>query len=120
MGWQSKFQDHTTNTAFSLTLSRNMVRALELAQAYERGEDTYNISKDFGRSVPSMRCLVNRGLIEHHDYPDNWQSLSVYEQRAFDSHHKWYTLTQAGKLVYEMCVLAGLIIPVRVKKEKAA
>ena len=120
MGWQSKFQDHTTNTAFSLTLSRNMVRALELAQAYESGGNTYEISKDFGRSVPSMKCLVSRGLVEHHDRPDNWQSLSVLEQMAFASQHKWYTLTQAGKLVYEMCELAGLITPTKSKKQEAA
>lgn len=120
MSWQNKFKDHTTNVAFHLTLSRNMVRALEIAHAYHhcKQQEAYYISQDFGRTVPSMKCLISRGLIEHHDIDGRLQTTP--EQLEAYYKHRWYTLTPAGEAVYQLCVLAGLIIRPQQASNKAA
>lgn len=99
--WQGAFRETVTSTAFNLSLSKHMVRALELAYYYDNGLEKGVQFADFGLSVPAMRSLVRRGLVEHHD----WYGMA--NDRPKD--HKWYTFTPAGKHVFELCILAGLI-----------
>jgi hypothetical protein len=119
MSWRNKFKEHTTNIAFQLSLSGNMVRALEMAHAYHHGRnrEAHNISYDFGRSVPSIRCLINRGLVEHHDMDGS--KMNTPAQLAEYANHRWYTLTPAGDAVYQLCVIAGLITPVHIAANEA-
>lgn len=119
MNWNAKFSDATTNTAFNLTLSRRMVQALRMVEAYSRSETEEAYSFDFSFSVPSMRSLENRGLAQHHPRPESYTKLSSIERRIFDKENPFWTLTPAGKLVYELCQMAGLI-PMKVEKLEAA
>ena len=113
----TQFSQYVTRTAFQLSLSKNMIVALEIAKRFDEGDNwfaaryhagnhpfTYN--NDF---VTPMRSLQTRGLIVHHDRPkDNT-----------DSNWKYYTLTEAGHHVYALCVLAGLIVVPEAKEQAA-
>lgn len=103
----SNFSNYVTRTAFQLSLSQDMVRALALAMHYHSGKSTA-VFMDFGRSVPAMKAILNRGLVEHHP-----------RQHNEDPNHRYYTLTEAGMHVYRLCQLAGLL-PVEAPNEVAA
>ncbi len=103
----SDFASYVTRTAFQLSLSQDMIIGLQIAKAYEdrRGRNF----PDFGRSVPALKAIQRRGLIEHHlplGHDPNYVGPA-------------YTLTEAGKHVYALCQLAGLI-PVETPVEAAA
>lgn len=101
------FASYVTRTAFQLSLSQDMIMGMQLAKAYEQKRG--RILPDFGRIVPALKALIRRGLVEHHmpvgTSPD-------YTGPA-------YTMTEAGKHVYALCQLAGLI-PYEDSQEKAA
>ena len=103
MSWQSAFADNTTNIAFCLRLTKAQVAAMRLAYMYHIGGDVYNASdnvrsvRGIDQGVPAMKNLRERGLIEHH--PVTGHPLN----------HRWYTLTPAGILVYDVLALAGLL-----------
>lgn len=120
--WQEKFQDTATNVAFHLTLSRRMILALEMAREYSEGRcgRATEAMQKFGYFIPSVRSLIERGLVEHHDRPANWDKLTTLEKMIQEREHRWYTLTPAGKLVWEMCVLAGLVQEYNASAEKVA
>lgn len=96
----NNFASYATSTSFSISLSRDMVMALQMVHAYHHRQSTMRF--DFGRSVPAMKAVIRRGLAEHHPRPEGPVTLD----------HQYYTLTEAGKHVYELCKLAGLIPPV--------
>lgn len=80
------FSEYVTNTAFSITLSKNMVRLLV---AIGTGKDI-----DTGRWVCDAQALQRRGLVKH--VHPNVGTLHCHE------------LTKEGKLVLELVRLAGL------------
>lgn len=101
--WKQNFTDHATNIALHITLSRDMVRAMELAYHYHYSSpEARQLSSMFGRSVPAMKALVRRGLVEHN--PNG---------------KPWYSFTPAGLLVWDLCVISGLV-EVPSEQEKAA
>lgn len=101
----SDFASYVTRTAFQLSLSQDMIMGLQIARAYElkRGRQF----PDFGRSVPALKALIRRGLVEHH-----CPVGSNYVGPA-------YTITEAGRHVYALCQLANLI-PAEASNEAAA
>lgn len=105
MNWQANFANSTTNIAFNLRLTKAQVAAMRLAYLYSMGEQSYAAAQDvrsltgIDRAVPAMKEICNRGLAEHHNVFGNPPG------------HKWYTLTPAGILVYDMLALAGLLQP---------
>jgi len=123
----NNFSQYVTRTAFQLSLSKNMVVALEIAKAYDDGEDWFRARMRMGVNPFShnndfstpIRCLIHRGLVEHHDRPVEFKNWDRVTQMEFDQKHRSYTLTEAGHHVYALCVLAGLIV-VPEAKEKAA
>jgi hypothetical protein len=106
MGWQSKFQDNTTNVAFHLTLSRRMIQAFEMCRSYHDGTDPHKA--DFGHFISAVRALIDRGLVEHHDL-NIPKSITVLEDAQLRRNHRWYTLTPAGELVWQLCIIADLV-----------
>lgn len=93
----SDFASYVTRTAFQLSLSQDMIIGLRMVHAYHHRKNTMIF--DFGRSVPAMKAIIRRGLANHHPRPDGPVQLD----------HRYYTLTEAGRHVYELCLLAGLI-----------
>ena len=109
----SNFASYVTRTAFQLSLSKNMIVALQICKDHEdtgswrnAAENFFTYNNNFCTPVQSLR---NRGLVEHHDRPAEYKTWDRVTQWEFDKTHRSYTLTEAGKLVYQLCVLAGLI-----------
>lgn len=95
-----KFSSYVTSTAFSLSLSKNMID--ELARAVE--DDGYVW---FNRGT-GLYGLERRGLV----------TVEAVPGQSRQTTHKWadgptvrykITATRAGKLSYLLCVEAGLI-----------
>lgn len=124
----NNFSQYVTRTAFQLSLSKNMIVALEMAKEFHdgkdyfttrlaRGENPFSHNNDF---CTPIRSLMHRGLVEHHDLDKSQlEGLGYFEQERVRKAHRSYTLTEAGHHVYALCVLAGLIV-VPEAKEKAA
>lgn len=106
MSWESNFKDSTTNVAFNLQLSRHMVSAMNLVYDYE-----LRITPDLSMPlfVPAVKNLISRGLVEHHDIGAEYDSMTDIEKMSYKLNHRWYTFTPAGKHVFNLLVLAGLI-----------
>jgi hypothetical protein len=112
----NQFGSYVTRTAFQLSLSKNMIVALEIVKAFDDGDRWFTARHKCGNHpftgnndfVTPIRALIHRGLAQHHEQIGDP-----------DPNHRYYTLTDAGKLVYQLCVIAGLIIPTKVV-EKAA
>lgn len=113
----NNFSQYVTRTAFQLSLSRNMIVALEIAKKfdegdnwfaarYHAGEHPFTYNNDF---VTPIRSLIHRGLVVHQERPKDNN----------DRDWKYYKLTEAGHHVYELCVLAGLIIVPEAKEQAA-
>ena len=83
---------YVTSTAFSLSLSKNMIDELDSAI---RGNGIVWFSRG-----AALQGLERRGLVEVAVVPS--------EEKAFSFRHK-VTLTRAGKITYLLCVEAGLI-----------
>ena len=84
------FRKYVTSTAFSLSLSANMILALEHLARYRPVENGW---AEFDRPVWCAKdALIRRGLIT------NISSSGC-------------DLTEAGKLVLRLCELAGLATP---------
>jgi len=109
--WKNKFTEFSTGHALVIQLSKNMVRALELAKAYHDmdRDGARNVSMNFSHTVPAMKALMRRGIVEHHDKPDDFLQWDRIRQMDFEKNHRWYTLTPAGMAVFDLCVIAGLI-----------
>ena len=103
----ARFQDYVTSTTFHLSLSRQMIQALMIAKCMHEGKESHHL--DFGRSVPALKSIIERGLIEHHDRPVEYKDWDFITQMEFNQTHRWYTLTTAGQLVYQLLQEAGLI-----------
>lgn len=102
----SLFRAHVQSVAFHLTLSRQMIDALQIVRDTDQWVNSGALS-GFARWVPAARAIERRGLI-FHDWRKGWPK-----------DHRIYQLTTAGELVCELCVEAGLM-PARQRKRKAA
>lgn len=119
MSWKDKFSDEVTSTSFSLTLSKNMVRAMALAAAYQTGNRELCRTAVFSHSIVGMQALVNKGLVEHTPYV-NVKNLQGIERDWDQEKHIWYKFTPAGTHLYELLILSGLINRVESPKEISA
>jgi hypothetical protein len=106
------FADHVTTTAFFLSVSKKQIRYLSVlfhspwpAQGYYL-RDFSCTRDDPDNWISSYRALTRKGLV-----------ISVTDDTERNTGH--YELTQAGKLLCEMLVEAGLIEE-REQKELAA
>lgn len=87
MSGNEAFRQYVTSTAFSLSLSANMIGALEFIESCGRHSGGWS---EFARPVWAAKdALLRRGLIRH-----------LGSEGA--------ELTEAGRLVLELCRLAGL------------
>ena len=84
------FKDYVTSTAFHLHLSRNMCEAMEFCVLDQTGRGSLHVIPTIPH-IMTMRCLVERGLVERAPY------------------RPCAKLTEAGELVYSLLVLAGLV-----------
>ena len=93
MAWQDNFAAYTTSVAFSVSLSKAQVRALEAIAT-----DTW-LGGGFTMFFATAGALERRGLSEFN-----------YAER---DNHNWkgwrYRLTPAGKLVLELARMSGAI-----------
>lgn len=119
MSWQSQFKDATTNVAFNLQLSKRMVTAMEIAYYYDQ-----RIQSEFTHSFPhwvaSVHAIRNRGLVVHHEKDSNYLSWDFPQRMEYDRNHRYYTFTPAGKAVFNLLVIAGLINLPMLELEEAA
>lgn len=84
------FRSYVTSTAFSLSLSANMIYALSVIESCGRHSNGWN---EFARPIWLAKdALLRRGLIKH-----------LGSEGA--------ELTEAGRLVLDLCRLAGLAQP---------
>lgn len=90
----SKFQDHVTSTAFSLTLSRRMISGL--AWAYEHGFMIMGCA--------TYRALLDRGLIALYT-AEEIAELNKWYHQDFTGHMR---LTKAGQLMIPVLQECGL------------
>lgn len=93
---RNSFADYVTSTAFSMSLSRPMCEAMEFwkADSMTRGGAGFQVVTSFPQ-VATCHSLQRRGLIEHY----------VMDERGRRSQR----LTEAGRLLYPLLVLAGLV-----------
>ncbi len=119
MSWKDKFSDEVTSTSFSLTLSKNMVRAMALAAAYQTGDRALCIATVFSHSKVGMQALINKGLVEHTPYV-NLNNKTGIERDWDQEKHIWYKFTPAGTHLYELLILSGLINRIEKSQEISA
>ena len=94
----AKLARAVTQVAFSLTLSRYQVAALACIHAKQY--------RDCNQG--SLNALLSRGLIEEKAVP--LAGLSPTDGvKTYGFYSLSYELTEAGKRVYELCQMAGLI-----------
>lgn len=91
MSWQADFTEHTTGSAFNLSLSKYMVWALS---AIDRDEFKGLIY--YPMAITTIKGLRERGLVER------------IGEVSINGPLTW-VLTPAGKLTLEMLKLAGLV-----------
>ncbi len=104
--WKTRLKEHATNTAFHIQISTQMVLAL----GYVRDGCEHKTFCDFGRFVPAMKCIINRGLVTWHDRP---------KDESFEN-WIWYRLTPAGVAVCQLLEYAGVIKPQVEQQKKVA
>lgn len=103
--WKKNFQDATTNVAFQLSLSRNMVLVLaDIAcaskQAAKNGiSPRHCYAAGIYRDIwfPAVQALKRRGLVESvSDRPDRPDLTTL-------------VVTEAGECVFALCRIADLV-----------
>lgn len=100
--WQAQFTDATTSTAFSLSLTRNQVSLLDHIGAHDF-PNQWRSAKGRDLFVPTVRGLIDRGLVEHNPMAMAKSTLPP------GTRIKWfYRLTPAGVHVLALLRLAGL------------
>lgn len=110
------FAGYTQSVAFSLTLSRNMIEVL--AAIRDRGP-LFHSTGPLSRSasshfVPVGHSLMRRGLVYH--VQSQGRLTDAMEQSGI---YGWH-LSEAGKKVCEMLVIAGLIDAQKPKAKRRA
>lgn len=106
----SMFSDYVTSCAFHLNLSRQMAQTMWLIDKQERGGgDRDRITTVFEAAsdnfIAAAKALSRRGLVEWHEPPVKKDGYRDFSKPA-------HTLTQPGKLVLDLCVIAG-VVPAR-------
>lgn len=109
--WKNQFKDYTTNLAFRLSLSKEMVYTMELIRNSYYNGGWYTGNESFGRFIPAVRCLISRGLVTHHDRPEAYNTWDKDKQSEFNKAHRYYQITEAGWAVMKLLELAELIKP---------
>ena len=98
------FANSVTNMAFNLTLSKNMVICLActagVADIYSR--DIFTAFGSYDTAVTSRQALRKRGLI---------QKMRGQEKEGI------YELTEAGKHIFELLKIAGLVQKIEIANE---
>ena len=98
----NRFANYVTQVAFNLSLSRNMVFVLDPIAHGTLASTNMRAHGMIDTAVPSMRRLEERGLVYATDA--EWPGRRV--------------LTDAGKHVHALLIIAGLATTVQ-QKEKA-
>lgn len=107
----SQFAYYATSCAFHINLSKQMAQCLWLIDRHQRGGDhpygtTNGFKATFGAQydnfVPAIKSLERRGLVDHHEH-------KLKNGIIVTDGHIAHTLTDAGKLVLELCVLAEIV-----------
>jgi hypothetical protein len=113
---QKQFVEFVTNASFNLTLSKNMIAVMELIAygstgSFIDGKDVPSLhQRGYADSyVPTANSLKRRGLVTHIKPPDQNPPFS----------HFPYQLTEAGRKVYELLVLAELVSEPKSQDEAA-
>lgn len=114
-----QFSEYVTSSVFNLSLSKNMINAL---QAIYSGDRRYALGDS--RFVGSANCLKNRGLMTHIMDRCDIKELANAEGFLYDGDwlisqpfNRIYTLTRAGELVCDLLIEAGLFDPTIEKAE---
>ncbi|UJW87912.1 hypothetical protein [Devosia sp. SL43] len=90
-----KFSDHVTQTAFHLTLSRNMIGTMARIRNHAFGHDGAWTASGADQFIMGAKALTERGLVVHSQVPD--------------ATGKHWTFTEAGEHVFQLLVIAGLV-----------
>lgn len=101
MAWKDDFVNYTTGTAFSLSLSRDMVDFLLMFdEVGMQGAQGFRRRNGVDGFVPIAKALGRRGLFEHNS---DFSNFSYAEKEAHNIRAKWiYRITPAGELVVNL------------------
>ena len=94
----NNFKAHVTSTAFHLGLSQQMIEALAWRMVCADGGSDHEETQPESHYLTSNDALNRRGLIE--------RTPSFYG----------WDVTEAGRHVFELCKLAGLVRPYLLRK----
>jgi hypothetical protein len=110
MSWKQDFTDHTTNIAFNLSLSKDMVHTLRLICTVCEGGFGKHEAFTYSHFLSAGNALVRRGLVGWNHPDDKKVELEL---------RGWY-ITPAGWHVVSLLRLAELIPAKEVVNEAAA
>lgn len=109
-GSRSAFREAVTSASFSLTLGRGQIQVLSAI-----GHQTRNLSPVlYPQWCVSLQALHRRGLVEAADMLGQFYDSPYVET---------YKLTEAGRHVFRLCQIAGLVpekVPVADREMKNA
>lgn len=100
------FQEHVTNVAFMLSMSKKQIDLLLLFEQ----EESMRSALGYGHFVPTARSLEKKGLIVH----------NVCQEKITPAGFKHWSMTKAGFLVCAMLREAGFSSVFVTNKELAA
>ena len=100
-----KFADHVTQTAFHLTLSRNMIGTMARIRNHAYESDRTWTANGSDQFLMGAKALIERGLVQHSD--------------AADAEGRHWKFTDAGEHVFELLVLSGLVSSVAANDQAA-
>lgn len=96
------FAAHVTSTAFNLTLSKSMIIRLVMVANSDIVSNLYRAAGINDNAVEAGQALKRRGLV----WSPNAEFPGIY------------SLTEAGKLVFELLKIAGLVEPLETQLRK--
>ena len=107
----NQFAAYATSTAFSISLSKAMVNALFLVMKCEEGSQEWHGYKDhFGGDTDlwtvAVKGLIRRGLVVHNEP----KIIKSGPNKGYADYSKPpFTMTAAGRHIFELCKLAELV-----------
>lgn len=99
------FVDYATRTALNISLTRPMILTLDLISRMHSDSQVRIDERIYDKTdvfSTSSQSLVRRGLVTHHPNP---HKLGTAKHTA----HVYWRITEAGRLVHQLCVMAELI-----------
>lgn len=122
MDRNAAFRDHVTSAAFSLSLSKNMIAYLALIAAEDNPPDDEKAAR--GRSIEGWPSLRDRYVSRAGRYDPVGAGRALLSRGLIFAPYKdWpgiYCLTDAGRLVLDLLVLAGLVEKVEAPERDVA